>query len=241
MPRLETLRAVAGRPPEGGTFGPSAAPVDDGGSAPTLGEMGFEARPGGKYEYRDPDKRFTVAIAPDGRISFRTPPVRLDLKLGQQAKLRFGGPAEAAMRAGGQERLQRDKLRITKATEALRLRMAIAYTRARIEEQRAALPRELDRVWMAIGVPDDRRRRNLFQLWDDCEEPLLGAAIPLEDTNVDGELDRIRRQAGSEARKVIETYIRTELPKGSQIAFTDVELQELNQGRRSKARFAPYE
>jgi hypothetical protein len=84
------------------------------------------------------------------------------------------------------------------------------------------LPRLLAWVWGSWSHPE--AREILFRIWDEAAEsddPELGSA-------------------GEHARKMIERFVRRELPAGSPDHFTDEELQRFN-GRRARGpRFDPY-
>lgn len=115
-------------------------------------------------------------------------------------------------------------------TEALRMRMAHAWLKARLKEQQGALVDQVLAVWRDPSLPPAARRRQIFTLWDECGDP----------TGSQTGTDELRAQAAREARGRVEALIRMLAPPGSPERFTDAELAELNARRRSRARFDPY-
>jgi hypothetical protein len=68
------------------------------------------------------------------------------------------------------------------------------------------------------------RREILFRIWDEAAEPD----------------DRELGDAGAHARKIIERFVRAELPAGSADGFSDEELARFNARRARGPRFDPY-
>jgi hypothetical protein len=86
------------------------------------------------------------------------------------------------------------------------------------------LPRHLASIWHARRWSPAERREILFRIWDEAAEP------------DDPELG----DAGAHARKMVERFVRAELPEGSPLQFTDEELRRLNRRRARGPRFDPY-
>lgn len=86
------------------------------------------------------------------------------------------------------------------------------------------LPRLLAWVWSDRQWSLPERREILFRIWDEAAEP--------DDAELGG--------AGAHARKIIERFVRRELPAGSADGFTDEELRRFNARRAHGPRFDPY-
>ena len=122
------------------------------------------------------------------------------------------------------------KVRFLAQTEGLRTRMAHAWLKARLAEQRGRLVEEVLALWRDPSLPLAERKRRIFQMWDDCAEP----------AELRTPTDEIQAAAAVEARVRIEGLIRMLAPRGSPQQFTAAELAEFNAQRRSRARFDPY-
>jgi hypothetical protein len=86
------------------------------------------------------------------------------------------------------------------------------------------LPRLLSWVWGEPRWSPAERREILFRIWDEAAEPD----------------DRELGDAGAHARKIIERFVRRELPAGSASGFSDEELARFNARRARGPRFDPY-
>jgi hypothetical protein len=113
-------------------------------------------------------------------------------------------------------------------TERLRDDLADRFEAQRLAPSAAKAASHAAAVWTSRDLAPATRRRHLFELWDECEEPR---------DHLD---DRPVARAGETARRQIVAYIRRELPPGSPLAFTAPELAALNAVRASRERFAPY-
>lgn len=139
----------------------------------------------------------------------------------------FGGLADWTLkeRHGGAKRA------FLEATSELRLGLAYAWQRERLEEQLAGLGARLVKIWRDPTLPLAERKRRLFALWDECEEESEAPAEPL---------DALRQAGGAAARAKIEAYILKVAPEGSAQSFTPRDLEVFNKRRRSRGRFDPY-
>jgi hypothetical protein len=102
-------------------------------------------------------------------------------------------------------------------TEQLRLQLGDA---AHAEEMRVAkrtLEQELARIVHGAASPSEKRAA-LFEIWLGCGEDPESAAM----------------------RRVVESFIRGQLPAGSALGYDAAELERLNRGRPASARFDPY-
>ncbi len=124
------------------------------------------------------------------------------------------------------------KQRFLDATAELRGQLARDHRRANERAALASLHGDLQRIWDAAQTPVTLRREQLFQRWDECDEEAAGEQVSAE--------DRARGHAGAIARQRIEAWIREHVPQRGADAFTAAELRDMNQRKRSRARFDPY-
>lgn len=142
------------------------------------------------------------------------------------AGFRFGGLADG--RRG--KRHAAAKLAFLTATEPLRLRMAHAWHRERLQAQQEAIVRRLIHVWRDASRTLEDRRRELFAAWDACDDA----------TTSDAPLDQLRAETGAAVRAKIEALVRLVAPAGSPQQYPPAELAALNARRRSVRPFDPY-
>lgn len=104
-------------------------------------------------------------------------------------------------------------------TESMRDSLAQSY----VERQAAAAARgmrgRMTRILADASLALEERHRRIFAIWDDCAE---------------GEI------VGDAVRAAVVTFVRENLALGSELAFTEVELDTLNRTRESVAEFRPY-
>lgn len=263
-PPSETRRPpeerITAPPPPGGapSGGPPPAPVLTERPAPTVrarpADLGLERLPDGTYRYVDAERRFTMTVAPDGRAYFADRwrrPSSADAQNGKIGKRPgasslaskpggFGmqGPLEWLIRASGHDLLTGAKMGALRETEAFRTDLAIAWNREQIRKRLRELPADLLAVAKDESVSPQRRREILFEHWDACEDRLTvdTAGIPADAVR---SVDRLRREAGDEARKIIVDFVQREL-SDPESAFTEAELTRFNTRRVSVSRFDPY-
>jgi hypothetical protein len=123
------------------------------------------------------------------------------------------------------------KLQFLRDTEAMRMRMTHAWLKAQLATQLDLLIAQVLAVWRDTSVPLVERRRRIFVMWDECEEP-----GPVSESAV----ERIRGDAAALARTRIEALVRLLAPAGSPRAYPRDELARLNTTRRSRRAFDPY-
>ena len=171
-----------------------------------------------------------MIIGPDGRVRFRD---RLAVVSGLAVKPNL----LPAQKLAGEAQFRGEKTRILRETAALREALARGWVKRQMNRELARLDAKLARVWERPDWSVVRRRRQLFLLWDECEEPLED-----EETakGVDDVLDASRREIGAKARAAIVAFINDELPSDSDDAYPKAELASLNRDRHSRARFEPY-
>ena len=170
-------------------------------------------RSDGSYAWQG--HRFTAIIQPDGDVQFQDRgAAEYDLGSGQGSfdlnDLMAG--------ANGQDPYAYERERFMRETEELRHRLEAEYRRRQMAQGVRGLRGRLGRVWATTERSHAQRRRRLFQIWDEIAE----------DGSADG------------ARSAVITFIRENLPAGSEHAYTDRELERFNARRESRERFDPY-
>ena len=128
------------------------------------------------------------------------------------------------MRANGQDPYASAKLKVLDATRDQRVEVGTKYRRAQLARAGELVQENLTHLWTSVIDPSERKRE-LFELWDDCAES--------------GDQHVI--DAGHAARARVIAFIRVKIPAGSADAFTTAELVRFNERRKSKMAFVPYE
>jgi len=221
-------------PPQGSnprrpTLGPVALLPDDE-QPQSMEEAGFRKRKDGSYKFGGISSPLVAIVRPDGRVRFRD---RLATASGTSARTNL----LPAQKLAGEQQFRSLKTKILRQTAELRMQMARSWSKKQLRTQLAALSAQLKTTWKKPSWPLERRRKHLFLLWDECEEPAEDG--PGSD-DVQGTLDEARTAAGAKARAMIVRFIRDELPAGSDDAYPATELRALNGIRASRQRFAPY-
>jgi hypothetical protein len=132
------------------------------------------------------------------------------------------------LKARGEDPLAARKRRFLRLTEELRDGMADENRVKTLSQSKVRAGHNLDRVWSDPSYSFATKRRLLFQLWDECDEPQREQD------------DRPEAKAGLRARRHILGYVRQKLPPGSAEAFSPDELRRLNSRRESSGPFEPY-
>ena len=132
-----------------------------------------------------------------------------------------------------------DKAELLRRTYELRLAIAVKFAEHNIETRIKSMYRELLDVWGAPDRPALARRKILFERWDDCDERMRVTVPGFEDVEA-SKLDTVRLDAAARARTTIVDFVRKHLPKGTPDAYGADELAQLNRGRKSTEKFAPY-
>ena len=259
-PRRPAGERITAPPPPGGapSGGEPPAPKLQETPAPVArarpADLGLERLPDGSYRYVDPHRRFTLTVAPDGRAYFADRWRRPSSGNSQHGKIgrrpgahsfvtkpmgmAMQGPLEWLVRASGHDLSTAAKMGALRETEAFRTDLAVAWNRGQIRKRLRELPADLLVVWKDESLTVERRREILFEHWDACEDRLNTdtTGIPAEAVV---SVDRLRREAGEEARRTIEAFVRRELADADE-AFTDAELERFNARRVSVSAFDPY-
>lgn len=213
----------------------------------------------GGYSYKDKDADFTAEIASDGTVRFRD--ARLGPQKGKVSVLGFdlvrkgkrqkepskpfrpdlvpngpygappilgtiGGTMGGVADAMQTSRKYQAKQRFLDLTAPMRAEMA---RKARDKATRSALfelTHELVTTWNDPKLPLSLRKDRIFAVWDDCTEPEEG--------------EKADEHPGARARRQIEKFVRIHARRGSDEAFSDAELRDMNERRTSRERFDPY-
>lgn len=141
---------------------------------------------------------------------------------------RFGGLADGRRK----DRHMGAKRAFLAGTEALRLRLANSWYKARLHSELAELGGQLTVEWRDTKLPLAERKRRLFERWAECEDSSTADL---------GELDVLRLAVARSARAKIEAFVRQVAPPGSSRAYTRAELERFNRSRAGKPRFHPYD
>jgi hypothetical protein len=120
------------------------------------------------------------------------------------------------------------KMWFLRQTEALSDRLSERWQRQSLATAMSAVQRNADRVWRDETLGLRAKRRLLFELWDECEEPR------------GDDDDRAAAHVGQRARDQIVEYIRRMLPAESRDAYLLDEVRRFNAMRESRQPFAPY-
>jgi hypothetical protein len=161
---------------------------------------------------------FGVDVAPDGTIKFH-----------DASNLQAGGLAGSfdvsdwAVRRHGNDPYAHDKLVWLEKTRDDRVAIGKRHQRDVLEHTPQYVQQNLAWAWQR-GRDVATRKRDLFELWDDCAESGDEALVA----------------AGAAARAYVIGFIRARLPANSPDAYTSAELVELNAHRGSTHVFAPY-
>lgn len=208
-------------------YGPSVRDTDE---PRSLEEAGFRKRKDGTYKKGKLSDPFVAIIEPNGRVRFRDRRVELSWTSVKPNLLPL-------QKLAGEEQFRTQKTRLLRETAALRRAMAKTWSVKQMKRELARLDTKLKVVWGQTEWTEARRRKQLFLLWDECEEPLEEEAAV---ASTDDELDAARRKTGAAARKAILRFIELKLPAESMHAYSPQELRALNATRASRERFEPY-
>lgn len=129
----------------------------------------------------------------------------------------------AVRQAGGDPYAPR-KLGFLDRTRDERAAMGMREKQRQLDTTEQTVRRYLAWLW-AQPIALAEKKETLFAMWDECAE--TGEPMVVE--------------GGVRARKQIVAFVRAHLPADGSAAFTAAELDRLNAGRSSKAKFAPYD
>jgi hypothetical protein len=161
---------------------------------------------------------FGVDVATDGTIKFHDPRNLQARGLAGSFDLN-----DWAMRSHGDDPYAHDKLDWLDKTRDDRVAIGKHHQREVLAHTPRYVQQNLALAWRR-GRDMTARKRDLFDLWDECAEWGDDALV----------------SAGATARSYVIGFIRAKLPADSPDAYNAGELAELNQHRQSKQVFAPY-
>ncbi len=127
------------------------------------------------------------------------------------------------MRLSGRDPYFSAKLAFMDRTREARAEIFLAHRHELLRGVVPMIRKQAAQAW-AAARPAAQRRRELFELWDDCAET--------------GEAELVT--AGGQARLALLGFIRSHLPADSAEAYSARELAALNRKRTSRQPFAPY-
>jgi hypothetical protein len=125
--------------------------------------------------------------------------------------------SDEVMRLHDEDPYRLQKADFLTATFEMRAGLAAQAHDSNIRLALGDLPDHLDKIWRDPGMAPAEKRQVLFALWQETSDTPEGQA----------------------ARRVIETFIRTNLPEGSPYAYSAAELARYR-GEEAPARFDPY-
>jgi hypothetical protein len=218
--------------------------------------LGMRRMRDGTVLYIDSARRFSASFNDDGTVRIfnhrgrdqhgRWMPLATRWELRQKGLTAIGlsGPIEWLLwlqhRLGGPELHASAKTAFMARTAEVRTQMRIAWTLRLLDDRFNFLNRELTDLWTAPGREAAARRELLFQRWDECDEAF---AVSPEGESIEkaaSAIDTARAETAEKARRLIESFIRRQLPRGSASGYTKAELSDMNRRRRSKQAFEPY-
>jgi hypothetical protein len=196
-----------------------------------------------------PEERFGPKVVADGNGGYREDRETYDGRIDRDGSIHFNDKAnvkaddlgidplrglvlsghfdltDALMRAHGEDPYRYEKQRFMERTRDERAQMAVADRSDRLRDAVARMPAYLAKVWGHTAWTAAERRAALFSLWEEVTE------------QGDDELVK----TGVAVRAAIVGFIKRRLPRGGADAYPDAELERLNQVRKSRAAFRPYD
>lgn len=176
-------------------------------------------RSDGSYAYAGTG--FSARIAADGSISFSDRSTAGFDGFGnseRQGLTAHFDLNDVMFRRRGNDPYQAERSWFMRETEELRNRLADASRGEQAATATRTVRGRLLRIWQDESRTPEQRRQAIFRIWDDCAEDETGEAI----------------------RHAVVGWIREQLPRGTDGAYTEVELARLNAGRDSASPFRPY-
>lgn len=174
----------------------------------------------GDGSYRYDGHVFTARIRGDGGVDFSDSTSGVDglATIGPGVRGHFD-PTDALEHAiTGKELYSAEKRWFLEQTVELREKLTAAARNQERAAARRSLERALDRILTASELDPAHKRERILALWDDCGD--------------DAE--------ASDARRIVEAFVRSRMPQGSELGFTPAELDRFNRGRSGAGVFDPY-
>jgi hypothetical protein len=132
---------------------------------------------------------------------------------------------DALMRLAGDDPYAARKREMLEKTFDERVQIGTAYRADQLEKSDQTMLTHLDKLWARTDLGVAKKRRLIFELWDECAETGGSQLVA----------------GGTKARAALVRFIRVHLPADSDDAYSADELRRLNGKRRSTATFEPYE
>lgn len=173
----------------------------------------------GDGSYRYDGHVFTARIRDDGHVEFFDGTAGIDgpskIGVGVSGHFDLNDAIEGGM---GKELYTSEKRWFLEQTTELREKLTAA---ARTKENQAArrmLERALERILGAPELDPAHKRERILALWEDCGDDAESA----------------------DTRRVVEVFVRTRMPEGSELGFSRPELERFNRVRTGSRAFDPY-
>lgn len=152
----------------------------------------------------------------DGSVQFTDKPVIKPL----------GVPdiTELVMRLRGDPLYDPEKRKYLKNTKVIREAKAQDFKRENLTQSLSDLGNRLTALWFDDTLSVTTKKQRLFDMWEECAEEGSEAVLMMSEI----------------VRTSIKSFIRQNMPKSTELAYTDEDLMRLNKNRKSKAEFNPY-
>jgi hypothetical protein len=169
--------------------------------------------------YRYDGHVFTARIREDGSVDFANSTADIDGLAKDYPGVRghFDPSSALEQLVTGDDMFRAEKLWFLEQTAELRDNLTAAARTKERAVARRVLERELESI-LAADLAPVRKRERILALWDDCGD--------------DAE--------ATDARKIVEVFVRTRMPDGSELGFTRAELDRFNRSRSAAIVFEPY-
>jgi outer membrane biosynthesis protein TonB len=173
----------------------------------------------GDGTYRYDGHVFSARIRDDGQVEFADGAAGLDgpstIGIGVAGHFDLNDAIEGAM---GKERYTAEKRWFLEQTVELRDKLAASARNRERFQARRLLERALERILSASELDAPHKRERVLGLWEDCGDDAEAA----------------------DTRRIVEVFVRTRMPEGSDLGFTKSELERFNRGRSGATAFNPY-
>ncbi len=174
-------------------------------------EPTLRRRPDGSHVYEG--HAFRAVVRADGSVAFDDRPSVQTEGFSTSGSFDL---TDLFMRAGGGDPYAAEREWFMEHTEELRVQLETEARTAEMDRGLRLLRGRLARIWQDESRTPEARRRAVFDEWDRTDE-----------------LDR-------RGRDIVVAFIRSEIPAGSELAYTAAELRSMNAMRESTEPFAPY-
>lgn len=172
----------------------------------------------GGFRYDGPV--FTARIRGDGGVDFADSTSGVDglATIGPGVRGHFDPSDMLDHALTGKELYSAEKRWFLEQTVELREKLTAAARDQERSAARRSLERALEQILAARELGAAHKRERILALWDDCGD--------------DAE--------ATDARRIVQAFVRARLPEGSDLGFTREELERFNRGRSGVRVFDPY-